>query len=137
MRGGRHATHSLQVLLVEDNSLIRLSTAEMLSNLGHSVAEAANAAQALDLLDQRAFDVLVTDLALPGLGGDELAVRAVGQQPGLGVVFASGYDALPNRAAREGLTAAVLLRKPYDERAVAYALNAATLDSARRGWQPA
>ena len=121
------ASHGLQVLLVEDDSLIRLATAEMLANLGHTVAEAANATQAFELLDQRAFDVLMTDLSLPGLGGEELAACAFSQQPGLRVVFGSGYDALPNRPAQEGLTGAVLLRKPYDERAVANALNAATL----------
>jgi signal transduction histidine kinase/DNA-binding response OmpR family regulator len=121
------ASQGLQVLLVEDDSLIRLSTAEMLANLGHTVAQAANATQAFELLDQRAFDVLMTDLALPGLGGEELAARAIGQQPGLHVVFASGYDALPNRPAQEGLTGVIMLRKPYDERAVADALNAATL----------
>ena len=130
LRGNREAQSAVTVLLVEDDLLIRLSTAEMLANLGHSVAEAANAAQALDLLDQRAFDVLMTDLALPGLGGEELAARAIGQQPDLRVVFASGYEAIPNRADQEKLAGAVLLRKPYDERSVADALNAATLQIA-------
>jgi DNA-binding response OmpR family regulator/signal transduction histidine kinase len=124
-RGLTHAGHSLRVLLVEDDSLIRLSTAEMLTNLGHSVSEAANADEALDLLGQRGFDILITDVALPGLAGDELAVQAVAQKPGLRVVFASGYDALPERAAQAGLTGAVMLRKPYDEGSLVDALNAA------------
>ena len=91
------------MLLVEDDSSIRLATAEMLANLGHTVAEAANASQAFVLLEQRAFDILMTDLALPGLGGEELAARAIGQQPGLRVVFASGYDGSPEPRGPRGI----------------------------------
>jgi CheY-like chemotaxis protein len=97
----------------------------MLTHLGHSVAEAADADEAFNLLGQRGFDVLITDVALPGLAGDELARQAVAQNPGLRVVFASGYDALPERAARAGFTGAVMLRKPYDEGKLADALEAA------------
>jgi CheY-like chemotaxis protein len=124
------AAQSLRVLLVDDDPLIQFSTADMLAALGHSVTEAADATQALDLLGKQAFDILMTDLALPGLRGDELAVRALGQQPGLGVVFASGYETLPNTGARELLTGAVLLRKPYDEQGIANALETVMTRSA-------
>ena len=117
---------ALRVLLVEDDALIRLSTAEMLGDLGHSVHEAGNASEALALLDEHDFDVLITDIKLPGLAGDELASRAIARQPGLRIVFASGYEVLPNRDAREGLAGAVLLQKPYNERGITDALNAAT-----------
>jgi CheY-like chemotaxis protein len=115
----------LRVLLVEDDALIRLSTAEMLADLGHSVEEAGNGNEALTLLDAHDFDVLITDIKLPGLAGDELAARAIARQAGLRVVFASGYEVLPKRDAREGLAGAVFLQKPYNERGIADALNAA------------
>ncbi len=118
------STRSLRILLVEDDSMIRFLAAEMLANLGHSVTEAADAAQALERLDQNAFDILMTDLTLPGMGGDELAARAVRRQPELRTIFASGYETLPNASTRE-LTSAVLLRKPYDEQHIADALKAA------------
>jgi CheY-like chemotaxis protein len=114
----------LRVLLVEDDALIRMSTAEMLMDLGHDVSEVEDAPTALALLEKARFDVMLTDLSLPGIAGDELAARAILQQPGLGIIFASGYDRLPNRDA--ALKDSMLLQKPYDESALAEALKAAT-----------
>jgi CheY-like chemotaxis protein len=114
----------LRVLLVEDDPIIRMTTADLLEDLGHSVSDAANASEAFALLDQRHFDVMVTDVALPGATGDELAARAVGQHPGLRIVFASGYETLPNGGRKE-LARAVLLRKPYDKQGIADALRQA------------
>jgi PAS domain S-box-containing protein len=114
---------ALRILLIEDDSMIRLSTADMLTSLGHSVSEAANGKKALELLDKERFDVIVTDLALPDMPGDEIAARAVKQQPGLRVVFATGYDSRPSTARRS----AVMLQKPYNEQQIASALRAAIL----------
>jgi CheY-like chemotaxis protein len=115
-------TRSLRILLVEDDSLIRLTTADMLANLGHSVMEAADGAKALELLGKNFFDVSVTDLALPGMSGEEIAARAVKQQPGLQIIFATGRE--PPRSNNGGLKKAVLLQKPYAEQQIASALNA-------------
>jgi len=98
----------LQVLVVEDEEIIRLSTMDMLQELGHEVHAAASAEQALVLLRAMAMDVLVTDIQLPGQSGFELADEACALHPGIATVFASGRDRLP--AGRDG----VLLRKPYD-----------------------
>jgi DNA-binding NtrC family response regulator len=76
-------------------------------------------------LDKTTFDAIVTDFSLPGMSGDELAVRALKQQPGLGVVVASGYETLPSTANRPELRHAVALRKPYNEAALAGALRSA------------
>jgi len=110
------------VLLVEDDALIRMSTAEMLMDLGHDVLEAEDAEAALALLEGGRFDVMLTDLSLPGMSGDALAAQVLAQYPGLGIIFASGYDRLPNRDA--ALKDAMLLQKPYDEGALADALKA-------------
>jgi FixJ family two-component response regulator len=64
--------------------------------------------------------VILTDLSLPGMPGDELATKAIAQQPGLRTIFASGYDRLPSRD--EARKDAMLLPKPYDESALAEAL---------------
>lgn len=119
------ATRGLRVLLVEDEPLIRLGTTEMLTDLGHSVREAENAMEALAILDNQEFDVLVTDLKLPEIPGDELAARAVAQHPGLRIVFASGYEGLPNTGDQDELAGAVLLQKPYNESSLLQALQAA------------
>jgi CheY-like chemotaxis protein len=115
---------NLRVLLVEDDALIRMSTAEMLMDLGHIVTEAEDSKAALGLLERGRFDVMLTDLSLPGMPGDALAAEALANQPGLGIIFASGYDRLPSRD--EALKDAMLLQKPYDDSALADALKSVT-----------
>ena len=81
-----------RVLLVEDEVVLRISTTDMLEQLGCFVAGVGSGEQALELLAQGgAFGLLVTDLGLPGISGEELAARVRGQFPKLPVVIASGY----------------------------------------------
>ncbi len=112
----------LNVLVVEDDVLIRTSMADMLDALGHEVAEAGDATEALAAIDTREFDVLITDLGLPGLKGDQLAAKAIARQSNLRVVIASGYNTLPASADHAALARAVMLSKPFDERRLAEAL---------------
>lgn len=110
-----------RILLVEDDPLIRLDTAMMLEDLGHTVEQAGLAGQAMGLLEQGRFDILLSDLGLPDLNGQELAQRALAQQPGLAVVFATGENRLPEGSP----PGAVLLMKPYGETEIAQALHEA------------
>ena len=114
-----------RVLLVDDDAMVRFTTADMLGYLGHAVTEAGDATDALRLLTEYAFDVLVTDISLPDLSGDELAMRALSLQPGLRVIFATGYDALPEDSDHQALAGAMLLRKPYNQERIEEAMNAA------------
>ncbi len=92
--GADHAP--LTILLVDDDALVAFGTASMLEDLGHSVIEANSGAQALGLLEKHPeVDILITDFAMPGMNGLELAQLARGQRPGLPVVIASGYAELP------------------------------------------
>ena len=127
--GQNDASGSLRVLLVEDDALIRLSTVDMLESLGHSVEEAGDAPAALERLDTGVFDVLVTDVKLPGMSGEDLAQRAAQRRPGLGVVFATGYQMPPG--AGQMLQGAVVLQKPYDERSIGAALKKAMAGKTR------
>ena len=74
------------MLLVEDEVVLRMSTTDMLERLGCFVAGVGSGEQALELLAQGgAFDLLLTDLGLPGMSGEELASRgaaAVSQPAG-------------------------------------------------------
>jgi DNA-binding NtrC family response regulator len=108
------------VLLVEDDALIRESTADMLSSLGYAVSEAADAAEAMRLLEEHTIDVLLTDVGLPKVSGTELAAHAKSRRPALRVVFASGYATLPGSA--KGADGAVVLPKPFDARQLEAAL---------------
>ncbi|MGX4804879.1 PAS domain-containing protein [Bradyrhizobium guangdongense] len=80
------------VLLVDDEDVVRLSTADMLIELGHDVIEAASAEEALRLVDRgMSFDILVTDHLMPGMSGTELAHRIQSDRPAMKVLIVSGY----------------------------------------------
>lgn len=81
----------LRVLVVEDNLDSQYLVCEMLRAFGHEPDGASHSEAALVLLDQHRYDVLFSDVSLPGMSGVELAKRAIVQQPGLQVIFASGY----------------------------------------------
>ena len=79
-------------LLVDDEDLVRLSTADMLIDLGYTVVEAASAEEALKLVDHGLQpDVLVTDHLMPGMTGTELARMLQGSRPATKVLVVSGY----------------------------------------------
>ncbi len=81
-----------RVLLVEDEVVLRMSTSDALEGLGCFVAAVGSGEQALELLSRGAsFDLLLTDLGLPGISGEELAVEVRRKFPNLPVVIASGY----------------------------------------------
>jgi CheY-like chemotaxis protein len=80
------------VLLVDDEELVRMSTSDMLADLGYAVVEANSAEEALRLVEQgQSFDLLVTDHLMPGLTGTELAQELRGLRPDLPVLVVSGY----------------------------------------------
>jgi len=89
VRGGADET----ILLVEDDEDVRASSTEMLRELGYTVLEAANARDALRLLDSHPeICLLFTDVGLPGgMNGRQLADVARGRRSNLRVLFASGY----------------------------------------------
>ncbi|HWH17150.1 MAG TPA: PAS domain-containing protein [Allosphingosinicella sp.] len=79
-------------LLVDDEELVRTSTADMLGELGYKVIEADSAEAALQLLgDGLRPDLLVTDHLMPGMPGTDLARELVQRFPGTPVLIVSGY----------------------------------------------
>ena len=102
---------SLRVLVVEDNPDALDLVCEMLCAFGHQVQAAAHGEAARGMLATTPFDVLLTDVSLPGMSGIELARAAVREWPGLKIIFASGHgDALT----RHLDYAAASLQKPYE-----------------------
>jgi CheY-like chemotaxis protein len=80
------------VLLVDDEDLVRATTADMLTELGYRVVEAGTAGEALRRIDEGlAPDLLVTDHLMPGMSGTELAGHLMRQSPGLRILIVSGY----------------------------------------------
>ncbi|WP_375428587.1 MHYT domain-containing protein [uncultured Sphingomonas sp.] len=79
-------------LVVDDEALVRMSTAEMLIDLGYAVVEASSGEEAMCLIGQGTqFDVLVTDHLMPGMNGTELAAAVRSLRPEAPVLVVSGY----------------------------------------------
>ncbi|MDR5782046.1 response regulator [Caballeronia sp. LZ065] len=117
----------MRVLYVEDNELVRASSAELLRTLGVDLTEAGSVAEAMTLLRAQRFDVLLTDVDLAGESGVALAIAASRETPALGVVFVTGFDLALSDAERRALPGAIALRKPFDPLALLNALNAAAV----------
>jgi CheY-like chemotaxis protein len=102
-----------KVLVVEDVVLIRMTTVEMVEEIGFPTAEAGDGTEALSLLqNDPAIGILLTDLGLPGMTGRQLMVEAMRLNPGLKVIIASGYG---SERESEGTSApAAYLTKPFD-----------------------
>jgi CheY-like chemotaxis protein len=101
---------AFRILLVDDDANLAEAMHELLGQLGHAPKITTSAREALEWLAKESFDVLITDLKMPGIDGIELSSQAAAHHPSLRVVFSSGYDmplvpALPFRWAA--------LRKPY------------------------
>jgi signal transduction histidine kinase/DNA-binding response OmpR family regulator len=103
----------LRVLLVEDDAIIQASTLEMLTSLGHAVTAVENADAALAELGKGSFDILFTDVGLPGRSGLDLAREALLDRPHLRVIVASGYGGDVRSGQAEAGLDAVFLPKPY------------------------
>jgi DNA-binding NtrC family response regulator len=120
MNAGNPAT---RVLLVDDDARTARRLAQMLVEDGYSVAVAADAEDALCRLETAAPDVLVTDLVLPRVSGEVVAARARALNPGLKVIFITGYPDLCHDA--PGAEPPLVFAKP-----VAYAELEAALSRA-------
>jgi CheY-like chemotaxis protein len=102
------------VLLVEDDESVRLLVREVLSELGYKAVEAAEAQSAIRLLDSgHKFDLMITDVGLPGMNGRQLAEVAREHLPALPILFVTGYA--ENAAIRAGFlgTNMQMISKPF------------------------
>jgi PAS domain S-box-containing protein len=104
-----------RILLVEDDVLVGAVTESMLLDMGHEVTRAEEAAGAREALEHAEFDLLLTDVRMPGgTNGVQLAREATRSRPDLKVLLCSGWT--DDQLDKEGLGGAwPLLAKPYDE----------------------
>lgn len=100
----------MKILVVDDEPLITMSTADMLIDLGHEVIEAHSAEEALDVLRRgEEIDLLLTDYAMPKMNGAQLATAANEIHPGLMILLATGYSDVPTLSE----TGVRVINKPY------------------------
>ncbi|HEV8467551.1 MAG TPA: ATP-binding protein [Pseudolabrys sp.] len=131
-RDGNEAAHSVDepassergraetILIVEDDDGVRQYASEILRDLNYQIIEAKDSATALRLLDaDKKFDLLLTDVVLPGKNGRELATEVERRRPGTKVIFMTGYsrNAIVHHGRLDPGTA--LIQKPLIERVLA------------------
>jgi CheY-like chemotaxis protein len=87
---------SYRVLVVDDDQMVAAGTSALLQDLGHSAIEAASAALALKILETHTVDIVLTDHAMPGMNGTELARHIHDTWPDLPVVLVTGFAEVPN-----------------------------------------
>jgi signal transduction histidine kinase/CheY-like chemotaxis protein len=112
-----------KVLVVEDIALIRMTTVDMIEQIGFATAEAADASEALSILQQDSeIEILLTDLGLPGMNGRQLVEEALRLRPGLKVIIASGYSTNESEGGQP--MGIAYLTKPFDMQQLRRALEA-------------
>jgi two-component system cell cycle sensor histidine kinase/response regulator CckA len=113
-----------RILLVEDDAAVRAALAHRLERLGFAVMSATSGAEALQVVEQRTFDLVLTDSVMPGISGPELIEHLRVARPELRIILMSGYT--PNEAHGNDASAGCQrLRKPFTTSQLAHALTLA------------
>jgi two-component system, NtrC family, response regulator AtoC len=107
----------MNVLIVDDDKLKRLTLTADLTEAGHQILAASSGEQALELLESKQMDVVVTDLKMPGMDGLEL-LRAIKEElsPGTEVIMMTAFGTIPLAVEAIRLGALDFVTKPFDNR---------------------
>lgn len=97
-----------RILLAEDDSSLRKFLARALIKAGHEVFECENGDEAIDALETGPFTLLLSDIVMPGADGIEVARVAAARQPGIRIMFITGFAAVALSAAQTAPQAKVL-----------------------------
>jgi CheY-like chemotaxis protein len=84
----------LRILVVEDDPLVRMAVTEQLSSQGHTVQSATNGLEGLDTFMSGRFDLVLTDRAMPEMGGDQLATTIKQISPTKPIIMLTGFGDL-------------------------------------------
>ncbi len=102
-----------RVLIAEDDPAARDFARRALERLGHAVTVVEDGFAALEQLAEQRYDLVVSDIVMPGMDGIELAVRVARSWPGMPVLLVTGFDHEMARASGRGPPAGGLLAKPF------------------------
>ena len=108
------------ILLAEDDESMRRFLAQALERAGHDVTSFGDGAQAFECLRGVRFDLLLSDIVMPGLDGIELAKRAADLDPALKIMFITGFAAVALHPASEAPRHAKVLSKPFHLREIVH-----------------
>jgi len=104
----------MRILLVDDDRVARVPLRDDIREAGYEVDEAGSAEEALDLLRRNPYDVVVTDLRMPGMDGIELLERVKAQRPDAEVIVITAYGTVQTAVRAMKLGAYEYLTKPFD-----------------------
>ena len=124
-----------RILVVEDDMLMREVLEIALANGGFQVVPAAGGAEAVDLARLMHFDLVITDMIMPGMAGIETIMALLAQDPGVKIVAISGVQAGSKRdflPLAKSLGASAILRKPFDRETLITTVRSVIFQEARR-----
>lgn len=119
-----------KVLVVDDDPVVGKSFDRVLSEKGYVVITASNGQEALDKLGAESFDVVYTDIKMPGMDGLEVAERVKAKRPWIPVVIVTGYGTTANEARAEAAGVSAFLHKPLSPEMIEGSAEQALLEAA-------
>lgn len=123
------ATRPLRVLLVDDEPLVRQVVSELLMADGHTVDVAANGREGLERFRPDEFDLVITDRAMPELGGDQLAAAVKQHTPAMPVIMLTGFGEMMQTGQEHPDGVDLVLNKPVTLTSLRQALAATAAKS--------
>ena len=102
-----------RVLVVEDEAAVRTFVARALAHTGHEVETANDGLAGLARLNAEPFDLMITDIVMPGLDGIELALKVAKEQPDMAILLMSGYAMERQRAHNLDALIHQVIAKPF------------------------
>ena len=116
-------TENYYILVVDDEGAIRYSVSKTLQRVGYHVSEAESGEKALEMLVQQEFDVILTDIRMPGIDGVELLRRIKEIAPDSSVILMTGYASLSTAVEALRLGAHDYLIKPSSSQDIKHSVS--------------
>jgi CheY-like chemotaxis protein len=117
-----------KVLVVDDDPVVGRSFHRVLADKGYAVVTAADGAEALAKIAAEDYDVVYTDIRMPGMNGIEVAENIKGHRPWLPVVIVSGYATPDNEARAKAAGVSAVLHKPLSPEVIEASAREAVLE---------
>lgn len=114
-----------RILIAEDDTAVQSFVSRALTHKGHEVTAVQDGLQALEALDDDGFDLLITDIVMPGLDGIGLALKVARDYPELPVLLMTGYSAERQRAHNLEELICEVVTKPFSLQQICDAAEAA------------
>jgi DNA-binding NtrC family response regulator len=103
-----------RVLVVDDEDIISVLLAEILTEEGYEVTAAANGNEAVNILEREKFDLIITDMVMPGMNGIEVLQAAFRLDPSYAVIMITGFPSVDTAVRLVTLGAADYITKPFN-----------------------